>query len=141
MVRSYGSLQRIIGIALVSALLFSCMGRVHTLHDKIFVEDETGTLVPAHGTRVILPGGESTSELRLITEFEEISINRKTVPEWLTVDVISFEKFDETRYVSTLRFCSKENPKASRKATIGTYYFYYNDVCKADIRVTQNSVQ
>ena len=124
--------------ALLFLVLFSsCVGQVHTYYDKTFIENESGEIVSAHGTKLALPGDGSAVTLRLVSEWEGLYFYDTSIPEWLSVNVVGCEQFDKTRFVSTVEFRSVEKTGISRSAKVISAYQYRNDMCLAELLITQ----
>ena len=121
----------------VLVLLSSCVGQVHTFYDKTFIENESGEIVSAHGTKLALPGDGSVVTVRLVSEWEGLYFYDTTIPEWLSVNVVRCEQFDKTRFVSTVEFRAIESIGISRWARVVSAYQYRNDMCLAELLITQ----
>jgi len=143
------------------AILTSCVGRIDTYYDSIFLE-ENGKLVNAHKTTINVPnsGGEIVTKV-VFPWSPKISLSISEGASWLKARIITtegiegiysdnegetisqYELFQDNRlikidyYVATLIIEAKANASSIRSSILTLSCPFRDNICMAEISVSQ----
>lgn len=129
-------------------LLSSCVGRVDTNYDSIFIENN-GTLVNAHKSTIEIPKDGGNTVIKVVIPWSsKLSVNTGNDSSWLKADISSLDEpqkyssadnrlNNETYYMVSIILNAQRNDSNTRSATIALSCPYRDDVCKAEISVKQ----
>jgi hypothetical protein len=132
------------------AILTSCVGRIDTYYDSIFLV-ENGKLVNAHKTTIDVPnsGGEIVTKV-VFPWSPKITLSISEGSSWLNARIITSEGIEGTKelfqdnrlkdidyYVATLIIEAKANASSTRSAILTLSCPFRDNICMAEISVSQ----